>query len=436
MTYVVKRFPKLSETFVLAEIAELERQGERVDIFSLCAPHAREPLHPVAKLFAERVHYLPKGPVRHCTLLTAAAGALLTNRQAWRALGFCVVWAVRERKGVHLEHFTKACWIWRSLTGTTDHIHAHFAHDATTTALVLACLLRRPFSFTGHARDIFVLVRPRLLQAKAAQARFVIAVSEYTRAYIAEAVGPGLTGKVVVVRNGVTLNRSRQYPWQGKGPTSLVLSVARLVEKKGLDTLIAAAALLRDTGVPFRVEIVGEGPERSALEMLVKRHRLDTLVRLSGMTDAAGVAAALARAVVMVLPCRRTDSGDQDGLPVALVEAMATGVPVVSTRVSAIPEVVENEVSGLLVAPDDPTALASAVRRLLEDPELAARLSAGGRAAVEAFSLPACVWTLRRLFREGPPAGGLPAASRYPCRQVPALPAFNLRGCGVRPPYQ
>jgi glycosyltransferase involved in cell wall biosynthesis len=255
------------------------------------------------------------------------------------------------------------------------------------------------FSFTGHARDIFELTPPPILAEKVARARFVVAVSEFTREHIQGIARAEDRDKVVVVRNG--LNASSFSPRRiDPNGVPLLLSVGRLVEKKGHDTLLAAGALLRDRGLAFRIEVIGEGPLRAQLEDQSRQLGLNGQVVLAGSRDHGQVRAAYDRAHVFVLPCRQTSVGDRDGLPVAIVEAMAVGVPVVSTLVAGIPELVADDISGILVPPDDPARLADAIERVLSDGALRSRLVAGGRTVASRYNLPESVTRLRRYFSE------------------------------------
>jgi glycosyltransferase involved in cell wall biosynthesis len=401
LAYVVKRFPKFSETFILREVEELIRQGDDVVLYSLTRPYAGEPRHDGVDAVIARTCYLPTGTRRVVVLVgSAVAEVVRSRRTAWDALVWCAGWSLRHRRLDHVRRFGEACYVRRRLPADVDHVHAHFAHGPTTVALLLARLAGLPFSFTGHAKDIFELVPPQLLRAKVAEATFVAAVSDYTREQIAAAVAPRDREKIVVVRNGVDRTR---FSGNGRAPESppLILAVSRLVEKKGLDTLVEACSLLRRRGVDFRCELIGEGPQRSRLEQQVNELGISDRVVLVGSRDHAAVHAAYERATLFALPSRRVSTGDQDGLPVAIVEALAAGVPVVTTPTSGIPEVVEGERSGLLVPSNDPAALADALERLLRDSDLHQRLASGGRARAADYDLTRCVARLRGLFANG-----------------------------------
>lgn len=404
LVYVVKRFPRYSETFVLHEIQELLAQGERVTVCSLQTPHPGEPRHEGTDAISATTLYLPCAFPRLVRLVAASLAALaVVPSRAWPALAWSLRWAGHERAIHQLKRFGEAAYLRTRIPAETEHIHAHFAHGPASVALLLSRLTGRPFSFTGHARDIFEIVDPRLLGAKVHESCLVVTVSEWTRRHVAQSVDAGEHAKVVVVRNGVDRRTFCARAQEPDGPP-LILSVGRLVLKKGLDTLLDACAMLAARGVDFRCEVIGDGPFRGKLEKRARSLGIDDHVAFLGSRDDRAVRAAYERATVFVLPCRPTPHGDQDGLPVSLVEAMAVGLPVVTTPVTGIPEIVSNAESGLLVPPDDSDELAAALESVLSQPELRARLAAGAREAVAAYDLSTCVGELRALFVHPPVA--------------------------------
>jgi glycosyltransferase involved in cell wall biosynthesis len=402
LLYVVKRFPKVSETFILQEIQELGRQGESVSVCSLRVPFDNQPRQPGADELARRTLYIPEDRWRSLRLVGSAILTLVRlPRRAWPALGWAIKWAVRERHIRHLKRFGEACYIRTRIPGDVEHIHAHFGHAPATVALLLSRFSCRPFSFTGHANDIFFKPSPALLRAKIAEARLVVTVAEHGRRYLAELADPGDREKIVVVRNGVDRGRFAPRAGEPAGDVPIVLCVSRLVEIKGLDTLVDACGLLAARGVGFRCEVIGGGHLRHALEERARSNGLSGHLKLAGALDHHAVRAAHDRACVFALPSNVTESGRRDELPCAIVEAQSVGLPVVTTPVSAIPEAVEHEESGLLIPPRDADALAQAIERLLSDHELRARLARGGQATAERFDLASVVGRLRDLFHNG-----------------------------------
>lgn len=403
--YVVKRFPKVSETFILQEIQELARQGDNVSVCSLRAPLDGQPLQPGADELARRALYIPEDRWRPARLLGSAIVTLATRpRRAWPALGWAIKWAVRDRHARHLKRFGEACYLRPRIPGDVEHIHAHFGHAPATVALLLSRFSGRPFSFTGHANDIFFKPSPDLLRAKIAEARLVATVAEHGRRYLTELSDDDDREKIVVVRNGVDRRRFAPRTCEPAGHIPIVLCVCRLVEIKGLDTLVDACGLLAARGVAFRCEVIGGGHLRRVLEERARSNGLTGQLRLAGALDHHAVRAAHERAAVFALPSNVTESGRRDELPCAIVEAQSVGVPVVTTPVSAIPEVVEDGKSGLLVPPRDAEALAGALDRVLHDRDLRARLARGGQETAARFELASSVSRLRDLFRNGPDA--------------------------------
>jgi glycosyltransferase involved in cell wall biosynthesis len=337
-------------------------------------------------------------------------------RRAVPALARAARLAALDRRVGHLKRFGEAAWLASRIPPDADHIHAHFAHAPASVALLLARLAGRPFSFTAHAQDVYALTTAAALRAKVGEAAFAVTVSEATRRDVAGAVRPADAAKVVVVRNGMDRQRFAPRAAEPAGPPT-VLCVGRLVEKKGIDTLLAACGRLADEGVELRLELVGDGPMRHALAARARELGIGERVRFRGDLDEDAVLEAYRRAAVLALACRRAADGDRDGLPVVLVEAMACGLPVVTTPISGIPEVVRDGESGLLVDPDDPPALARAIGRVLRDGALRRHLGEGARAATAAYDRPATVARLRSLFAAGRPAEqGAAALGRQPAR--------------------
>jgi glycosyltransferase involved in cell wall biosynthesis len=276
-----------------------------------------------------------------------------------------------------------------------DHLHAHFASHPATAAWVVHRLTGIPFSFTAHANDLFVA--PVLLDRKLADARFAIAISEYNRRVLLERRP---AARVELVHCGVDVERCA---WHGLGERApdRVVCVASLLEKKGHTDLIDALALLVERRPGVMLELVGDGPERDRIVRRARERGVDRQVSLLGARSSEQVRATLAEARAFALPSVRLPSGRMEGIPVALMEAMAAGVPVVATRLSGIPELVQDAVTGLLVEPHDPEGLAAALERLLADDALAAELALNARRLVErSFSLKVEAGRLGDLFAE------------------------------------
>jgi glycosyltransferase involved in cell wall biosynthesis len=240
-------------------------------------------------------------------------------------------------------------------------------------------LTGKPYSFTAHAHDIF-LPNP-YLSGNLTAAQTVVTISEYNRRFLISSGTPAK--KITVIPCGLDLQEFCVQPDRTPAHGTIV-SIGRLDPIKGFLSLIDACALLQERGVPFACEIVGEGPQRRELEQQIHAHGLREKFHLLGALSQAQVREVLARAELFVLPSVRTADGNQDGIPVALMEAMALGIPVISTQVSGIPELVIDEVSGLLIPPQDARALAAALERLLGNASLREKVAAGGSQMVRA----------------------------------------------------
>ena len=392
--YVLKRFPRISETFVAAEIIELERQGERVTVFALSKPD--EPFaHAFIREMKARVVYLPRQPFREpVRVANALARVVRGNRRGWLRAAAANLWP--PFSGVR--HLLQATVLRDEIERSgVDHVHAHFASTATRLAHHAWLMGGPSYSVTAHAKDIYHRdVRVDRLRERLSSAAFVATVSAANRDYLRSIVD-GRT-RLQVVPNAVDLDRLG--PARRSGPNAgSILAVARLVEKKGLADLVAACGLLSRRGVDVRLDVVGDGPLKRALMRAAAAYGAPVVFH--GALPHEQVLDRYLDAAVFCLPCVVASTGDRDGLPTAVLEAMATGVPVVTTSVNGLGELVVDGESGLVVPEHDPVALANALGRVLGDRVLAGRLAAGGRHLVERrFSLSRSVADLRALFAE------------------------------------
>ena len=363
--YVLKRFPQLSQTFVVRELVELERIGVQIGVDAL-APIADGPVHDRVGEVAATVRYLPKRPK-------------LGDAQVWRVhLAMAVrrptTWvrlALRARRGDWRRFVQAGLVADRIRKEGYEHVHAHFASAASEVARDAAALAGCRYSVTAHAKDIFHEQHAPNLASRLNDARVVVTVSSFNERHLRSVV-PDTA--IVHIPNAVGVEACRVQP--ASGP---ILCVARLVEKKGIDTLLRALALCVDTDPSIHAEVIGGGDLLESLTDLRDELGLHDQVMFLGPQSFDEVDKAYQRCTMVVLPCRIDADGDRDGLPTVIVEAFARGVPVISTSIIGIPEVVRHNVTGLLVEPDDPMALASAMVRLLEDRELASALGRRGR---------------------------------------------------------
>ncbi len=392
--YLLRMYPRFSQTFVVNEILELERQGARLRICSLRAP-TDGVFHAAIARVRARADYLPE-------LLAAAPrkfAAALTRR--WRRDRRGTWRAVRQwlrHRSVTLLELAQAAVVCRwAEKHDIGHLHVHFGTQEATVAMLSRLMGGPGYSLTLHAFDIFRdNVDRTLLAAKINHSAFTVTVCESNRRFLTRHV-PGVeAGKVRVNYNGLDLTHFEPAPLEQRDPT-LVFAVGRLIEKKGFTHLVRAAARLIRQGVDLKCEIAGDGPLRSQLKREIRTLGVQDRVRLLGPLPQQQVCEKLRQARVLVAPCVPAADGNIDATPTVLLEAMACACPAISTRLSGIPEIIEDGTSGLLVEPGDDAALTEAIRRVLADDALARRLAEAGRQrACERFDIRRNVARLRQ----------------------------------------
>lgn len=376
LAVLVNGFPRLSETFVLQELLELERRGIGLHLFALRRPEEVVQQDALSELRAT-VEYLPEGVVPHQrTRVRLAHAALLLHRRLGYVNGFSDVLASPE---FSRSLGTRAALLAHRLVRLgSPPLYIHFAHKPATIGRFAALLAGVPYALSAHAKDIWLTPEAELAK-KVRDASVVLTCTEQARAQLA-GLAEGQT-PVHLAHHGVDLkDRTRSSRPRSEPPR--LLAVGRLVEKKGHETLLLAAGTLRDRGIDFTLRLVGEGPEWPRLQRLVHELRLgDRLVFLGPLSEAE-VRAEYENADVFALPCRKLANGDQDGLPNVILEAMAHGLPVASTSLDGIAEAITDGESGLLSAQDDPVAFAEHLARLIQDAELRERIGEAGQKRV------------------------------------------------------
>ena len=385
IVYVIGTYPLLTTTFIDREIAGLRRRGVDVQVVSLRHPHGS--LSPGQ--ITEDVEYVR--PVRPGALIRSHLNYLVRSPRTYLKTLFGLLLAPHpglSARAKTVGHFVLAVHVTAVVArlGGVDRIHAHFVDRAALVALVAARFLGLPYSATAHANDIYV--DPVLLDLKLTEADFVATCTGANAAHLLAAT-PGAT--VHTIYHGLDVEAYDPSPQRPAG-RPLLLAVGQLKEKKGFSYLIDACRLLVERGRRFACEIVGEGPLHAQLQERISAAGLDDVVILRGAFPHDEVRAAYRRAEVFVLPCVVGADGDRDGIPNVILEAMASGLPVVSTDHSGIPEAVEDGVSGFLVPPEDASGLADALGGLLDDAELRRRFGEMGRKLVaETFDVDANV---------------------------------------------
>ena len=379
--YILKMFPRLSETFILNEILELERLGVTLRIFSLKRP-VDSALHPQTKFVRGTVTYLPEGIWRQPVRI------LLANIAAWRryptTYSRTLTHLVRRWRtksfGDSLLRFFQACCLIREMKGVT-HLHAHYANIPSKVALLVHRITDIPYSVTTHAKDIFqnAAITSSPVQERLRRAHFVVGNSEYAANHIRANIAD--QPAVYTIYNGINVNF---FALRNQEPVErVILSVGRLVEKKGFGDLIDACQLLKQRGISFRCDLVGAGILSKTLKGKIKSLGLREQVRMLGPLSQEQLLPHYERAMVFALPCIEAADGDRDIIPNVVKEAMAIGVPVVTSWFPAIDELVEHGVTGLLVPPSDAVALAECLEFLLSDSALRQCLARRARTVIE-----------------------------------------------------
>ena len=373
--YVVKRFPRLSETFIINELRALRALGVHIEVFSLLPPEQAQQTALLAELdlpvfdlpTRESIAELPIEQRNHATGARRQHRLRHWLREAPAGAVEPLFPGKRPSQCTTLQMQAAALSCLATMRGIR-HLHAHFASDAATVAMLAGRLSGLPWSMTAHAKDIYHTYSHRqwdraFLRTKLNEACFTVTVSDYNLDYLKQ-LAPLAT--VHRLYNGVDLQRLQ--PHQGPRDAGLIVGVARLVEKKGFRDLIDACATLRQRQIDFRCVIIGEGPEREALQRRIEQLGLGDRIELPGSLPQQRVLDWLRRATVFALPCVVSASGDRDGLPTVLLESMALGTPAISTRVAGIPEMIDDGDSGWLVEPDNPPQLAATLGVALRAP--------------------------------------------------------------------
>lgn len=400
--YIMSRFPKLTETFVLYEILSLQQQGVNVELYPLHREKC-DVVHPEAEPLVDRarfnqlfsvavlaanLHWLTRRPLAYIGAWCRCLWATLGSRRYF--IGAFAAIPLAARIARQMEH------------DQIDHIHAHFASHPALAAFVIGRLTGIPYSFTAHGSDLHR--ERRMLREKMQECQFAVAISEYNRQWIARECGARFAEKTHVIHCGIdpqsfeVKRPGRFAASEGQCQPLQVLCIGTLHEVKGQSYLLQACAKLAAQGVAVHLHFVGDGADRPMLEALATDLNFDHCT-FHGHRCRPQVIGHLAEADVVAAPSVLSSDGRREGIPVVLMEAMASGLPVVASRISGIPELVEDQETGLLAPPRDAAALAEALQTLARDPQLRIRMGAAGRRRVtEHFNLHAETQRLASLF--------------------------------------
>lgn len=408
ISYVLKGYPRLSETFIAQEILALENMGLQIQIVSLRHP-TEAVTHPIHSEIRASVKYLPE-------YLYQEPGRVL---QAWRrarglpgykaALRRWLADLRRDPSANRIRRFGQALVMAAELTETAQHLHAHFLHTPASVTRYCSLMVQRPWSCSAHAKDVWTTPKWELSE-KLRECTWAVTCTAENLRYLQNLAAD--SKRIGLAYHGIDLERFRPPPEPRSAKNGrdhadpvIILTVGRAVEKKGYKDLLDAAAAL-PTELAWRLEHIGGGPLLDRLKAQAENLGISDRVRWRGAVAHDEVLSAYRMADLFVLPCRIADDGDRDGLPNVLMEAQSQKLPCISTRISGIPELIQHEVTGLLVEQQDAVALSTALYRLATDPELRSNFgNAGYRRIQEEFSFSAQIGALARRFELPETAG-------------------------------
>ncbi len=384
VAYIMSRFPKLTETFILYEMLAMQKEGVQIEVYPLLKEQT-EVMHPEAVPFVAAAHFQPfiSLSIIRANLHFLWRKPRVYLRTLWTLLG--TNWgSIRFFKGA-LGIFPKSVLFASQMEAENiNHVHAHFASHPAAAGFIIHRLVGIPYSFTAHGSDLH---RDRhMLYEKVAEAAFVVPISEYNKEMIISECQGNYRDKVTVIHCGVDTEVFRFRSGEtlhekGKNPF-MILCIGTLHEVKGQAFLIEACRRLHESGIDFVCHFVGDGPDKSALTELAAQAGLAEKMCFHGSQKQERIAQLLQDTDVLVAPSVPTSDGRREGIPVVLIEAMSSGVPIVASDISGIPELVLNEDTGLLVPPRDVAALANALERYYRDPAMRRRFGRSGREQV------------------------------------------------------
>jgi glycosyltransferase involved in cell wall biosynthesis len=397
VAYIMSRFPKITETFILYEILTLEDLDVTVEVFPLLREYQKV-VHPEVRKIMPRAHFHPFVSAK---ILTAQWYFMRRKARVYFKLWAEVLKSTFGSRNFFfgaIGIFPKSVrFAYEMEKLKVRWIHAHFANHPTVAAFIVHRLTGIPYSFTAHGSDLHV--ERRMLDKKVASASFAVAISAYNKELMVRDCGEPVRDKIHVVHCGVDSEMFSIQPRSSNSNPLHILCVASFEEVKGHRVLVEACKLLELRGIPYVCHLVGEGPLRQKIEKQIRSAGITRRFHFHGALSRPEIIRLYKKVDLFVLPSVPTKSGKREGIPVVLMEAMATGLPVVTSNLSGIPELVDSENCGILIPPGDVHALANALETLCRDTILRAQMGFSGRKKVlEKFDLRKNTMALLKLF--------------------------------------
>ena len=386
LAYIIEKFPSPTEYFILNEIIELEKHGVELNLLVLRKQKKYLNLKEIKDL-KSMIIYLPR-----IYYYFPFISFFISPSSVFLPKSIGILLSILKRYSYNMKvirnYFISLFFTRKLKSKPISHIHAHFAFVSSDIALILSKLMGIKYSLTAHANDIYA--KNDTIKLKIREASFIITCTKYNRNYLNKLTSFNYEGKIHTVYHGIDISKWTPDIHHKRSDSNVIhlLSIARLVEKKGLIYLLEAVNVLIKNGTKVRSTIIGEGPLKKQLENYIDDNKLNDFIRIHDFTSQDEIKKHYLNADIFVLPCIIAKNGDMDGLPNVIAESLAMGVPVVTTNISAIPELIENENTGLLVPEKNALAIVDAVLKLSYNPELYRNIALNGKVKVKTgFSL-------------------------------------------------
>ena len=380
--YIVSRFPHLPETFILREMDALEMLGWKISLYPLIKQN-QTVIHKEAQPWFEKANF---SPFLSYQIVKENLGRFRSAPKKYLTILFkCVIENISNPKFLvrAVLLFPKAVYIARLMEKEKiEHIHAHYATHTSLVAWIVMKFTNISYSITVHAHDIFV--EQTMLEEKIKSAQIIRAISEYNRSYLIDHFGEWVYRKTHVIHCGINLiNYAKDLRIKKYNSNYNLISIGSLQPYKGFKYLIEACVILKRRGITFCCKIIGGGKEYKKIKKMIDKYKLTDDVLLLGPQPQDIVASYLSEADCYIQSSVITSSGKMEGIPVSIMEALASGLPVVSSSLSGIPELIIDGETGYLVPPADAIALANAIMNAYQNKDHAIALGAAGRVLVE-----------------------------------------------------